>query len=56
MDLFVRASNMPAIRMYEKVIVSTNFKINALLYMPILHSNAPNRTFKYLMSTSEPIF
>jgi hypothetical protein len=34
-DLFVRASNMPAIRMYEKVTVFINFSINALLDTPI---------------------
>ncbi|ONM08077.1 silencing gene B 102 [Zea mays] len=34
-DLFVRASNMPAIRMYEKVTLFINFSINALLDTPI---------------------
>lgn len=53
MDLFVRASNMPAIRMYEKVIVSINFRINGLLDMPMLHSAAPNRTFLIFINVNQ---
>lgn len=42
MDLFVRASNTPAIRMYEKVMLFPSFMVAGILfyYMSMHHFNS----------------